>query len=231
MKAPLILSILLSTATLTEAERFSLTPLPIQSGFPSGCTDFAQAMPGETCESFVLKHHLAFFQFLAFNPQIGGPSGCPQNLYSWNWYCIGPNDGTGTGKPAATATAPPRTTLTTITVTYSAPSPTSTNPPPTTAQPQPPATTEAPVVTCAINDCWRAYERAVSGARSSQSSWCTSVLGNDPPITEARFNYFPGIPMIVGAQCTSLSMPAAPVVSSYCSCFTQGQMDWSQSII
>lgn len=236
MKIPQVLGTLLSTALLTKAEFFSLTPTPIQSGLPSGCTDFAQAIPGDTCESFALKNHLAVFQLLAFNPQIGGLSGCPQNLWSWNWYCIGPNAGTDTARPpAVTATervtapetviAPPKTTLVTITVPYSAP-PASTHPQPAlTTAPPPPRTTEAPAVTCAINDCWRAYERAVSGARSSQSAWCTSVLRSDPPVTEAAFDSFPGIPAGVAAQCTGLGMPAAPVVSSYCSCFTQGQMD------
>lgn len=237
MKIPQILYSLLSTALLIKAERFTLTPTPVQSGLPAGCTDFAQAIPGDTCDSFAFKNHLAVFQFLAFNPQIGGLSGCPQNLYAWNWYCIGPNDGSGTEtvRPAAaTVIAPPRTTLVTITVHYST-RPTSTHHPPpalTAAAPPPPAaaTTEAPVATCAINDCWRAYEQAVSGARSSQSAWCTSVLRSDPPVTEAGFDQFPGIPAGVAAQCTGLSLPAAPVVSSYCSCFTQGQMDGHYSV-
>jgi len=224
MKTLLILSTLLSSVFATKAERFSLTPTPIQSAFPSGCTDFAQAVPGDTCESFARKHHLSYFQFLAFNPQIGGPFGCPQNLYGWHWYCVGPNDGrpTATGKPMGVAATPPRTTLMTSTV---APAPTS-----TTTTPPPQATTVPPAVTCAINDCWRAYARAMSGARSSQSSWCTTVLHNDPPITESRINYFPGIPVLVAAQCTGVATSAAPVLSSYCSCFTQGQMDYTRSI-
>ncbi|OIW25023.1 hypothetical protein CONLIGDRAFT_78991 [Coniochaeta ligniaria NRRL 30616] len=225
MKILLIVSAVLSNALITKAERFSYTPLPIQSGFPSSCTDFAMAYPGDTCESFAIKHHLAFFQFLAFNPQIGGPSGCPQNVAAWNWYCIGPNS--GTRQPA-----PPKTTLLTTTVPYSAP-PASTNPPPppktTTAKPLSAATQAPPptaVASCQINDCFRAFKQAPPGlVRSSQSSWCTSILNANPPITEPSYTDFPDIPNLPAMQCAKLSMPAAPVMSSYCSCYTQGQMD------
>jgi hypothetical protein len=229
MKILLILSTLLSNTLVTNAEVFPYTPLPIQSGFPSGCTDFAIAYPGDTCESFAIKHNLALFQFLAFNPQIGGISGCLQRVAAWNWYCIGPND--ATGKPTA-----PETTLVTITVPYSAP-PASTNPPPpppTIVKP-PPATTQTPsptaVVSCQINDCFRAFEQAHSGlARSSQSSWCKSILNANPPITEPSYTKFPGIPVVPALECPKLSKPAAEVMSSYCSCFTHGQMDMSAAL-
>lgn len=225
MKTLLIVSTLLSKALLSKAERFPYTPLPVQSGFPSGCTDFAMAYPGDTCESLAIKNRLALFQFLAFNPQIGGISGCPQNVAAWNWYCI------GSGSPPA-----PRTTLVTTTVPYSAPpaSINSISPPPTTAAPSP-TTTQAPsptaVTSCRINDCFRAFKQVPSGlARSSQSSWCTSILGADPPITEPSYTDFPGIPALPAMQCAKMSMPAAVVISSYCSCFTQGQMDSTAAI-
>ncbi|KAH8904261.1 hypothetical protein BR93DRAFT_970809 [Coniochaeta sp. PMI_546] len=228
MRLPFVLSTLLSNAFLTRAEPSSYTPLPSPSSFPEGCTDFAIAYPGDTCESFALKHHLTLFQFLAFNPLIGGISSCPQNVAAWSWYCIGP--GGGTEKPTA-----PRTTLITTTIPYSPPSAASTNPPPppqtTTTQYSPQATDAIPpttAVSCRINDCFRAFKQAHSGrARSSQSSWCTSVLNANPPITEPSYSNFPGIPAVPALQCPELSMPAAVVVSSYCSCFTQGQMDMS----
>lgn len=252
-KTLLIVSTLLSKALLLKAERFPYTPLPVQSGFPSGCTDFAMAYPGDTCESLAIKNRLAVFQFLAFNPQIGGISGCPQNVAAWNWYCIGSGNPTAPGITLITTTVPysappasinsisplpttPRTTLVTTTVPYSTPpaSINSISPPPTTSAPSP-ATTQAPsptaVAPCRINDCFRAFKQVHSGlARSSQSSWCTSILGADPPITEPSYTDFPGIPALPAMQCAKMSMPAAAVMSSYCSCFTEGQMDSTAAI-
>lgn len=255
MKTSLLLFLPLATlifALPAYQDRFhvpSLTgnsaPSPTQTRFPPGCQSSAMAVPGDTCDSFAAKHSLGLAEFLLYNPQIGGPGGCPQNVVVWNDYCLLPK-GVGAaatstvvvsdGGPVVTVTAPGPTVITVTAI--ASPSPPRSTPPasPTpTKQPDTPftPTTLLPVPTttpqparCAINDCWRAFAGAHYGAVTQQAQFCTSLLQANPPVTETNWqgSAFASLPNLPRKQCAQVDGPAFSLASSYCACYTDGQM-------
>lgn len=191
------------------------TPSPVQSGFPSNCEGFAMAIPGDTCDSLAQKHGLDTPTLLSLNPQIGGYENCPRNLFADYWYCMHAELAPPFREPPPppTQTADPRKTLVH-------------HPPPatTTGEKQgAPAAITTPPPSCPTNDCWRAFRKAADRVKPSYSSWCSSVLA-PPAILDPYFDDFPGAPNMVKNQCTGLGY-AHTVISSYCRCYTAGQMD------
>lgn len=191
------------------------TPAPVQPGFPDNCEGFTMAIPGDTCDSLSQKNGLDVTALLSLNPQIGGVQNCPQNVQAYVWYCVhaGSEHGDqGVAPPTRTSAPrksvgrpPPKTTVVVVTETV-----------------VPIKTTPAPVCP-RDNDCWRAFRKAADRVKPSYSSWCTSVLA-PPAIKEDDYDLFPGAPNMVRNQCSKLGA-AHTVISSYCSCYTAGQMD------
>ncbi|KAB5542911.1 hypothetical protein GE09DRAFT_1225058 [Coniochaeta sp. 2T2.1] len=134
-----------------------------------------------------------------------------------------------TSAPASTPRRPaqtPTTVYVTSTLSAKLPTKTVTQPPSTvTTTTCVPPSPKNPI--CATNLCWRAYVYANGRVASSQIMWCSSVLSAKPPITQEKWDpyLFPGIPNFVSYQCQWISEPASVVVSSYCRCYTSGQMN------
>ena len=220
-----IISIIFSSVVLAGVPGI-YTPYPVQSGFPDNCVGFNVAIPGDTCDSFAYKNGLDVPTFLSLNPQIGGIQGCPQNVAVYYWYCAhslgggSSSGGGGGGGGDPTKNAQP-------TRTDHAKKKGSQAPATATAKPAktelPPVRTTPPPICPIDNDCWRAFRKAADRVKPSYSSWCTSVL-QPPAILETDFKLFPGAPNMVRDQCKTLG-DADTVISSYCSCYTAGQMN------
>lgn len=60
------------------------TPAAVQTGITSGCTQFYQAVSGDSCDSIASNYGISFQQFLEWNPAVG--SSC-DNLWVGEYYC------------------------------------------------------------------------------------------------------------------------------------------------
>ncbi|RFU25496.1 hypothetical protein B7463_g10848, partial [Scytalidium lignicola] len=84
------------------------TPSPVQPGIVDGCSNFYQAVSGDTCNEVAVRFRISNDDFYSWNPAIGGSS-C-SGLWLGYYYCVGgpssASSGPGPGGPGQTSGGP-----------------------------------------------------------------------------------------------------------------------------
>lgn len=100
-------------------------PGPTQSGIASGCTRYASAVAGDSCNAFAARNGITNAQLYAWNIVLGRQcENCGTQLWAKEFYCVGvASSSSSAGTPAPTTTRSSPTTSTT-TSRVAAPGPT-----------------------------------------------------------------------------------------------------------